>query len=584
MSDAEVRANDIAVVGMSGRFPGARNVDEFWRNLCNGVHSISRFSEEELIAAGNERRRILQPDFVNAGGVLDGIEMFDAGFFGFNPREAETLDPQQRVFLECAWEALESAGCDPERYHNTVGVFSGCVMSTYLFNVLSHPEILDSVGAFQVFTGNDKDHLGTRVSYKLNLRGPSIAVQTACSTSLVAVSMACQSLIDSQCDMALAGGVAIRIPQSAGYIHQEGMIYSREGCCRPFDARADGTVFANGVGIVALKRLDDALRDCDNIHAVIRGWALNNDGATKVGYTAPSLEGQIEVIALAHAMADIAPETVTHVEAHGTGTSLGDPIEIAALTQAFRMGTDKTGFAALSSVKSNIGHLDVAAGVAGLIKAVLELKHKLLVPSLHFEKANASIDFSASPFYVNTALAEWRAQSSPRRAGVSSFGIGGTNAHVILEEAPQNAPTAASQSAQLIVLSAKTPSALNAATANLAAHLHTHPDLHLADVALTLQRGRRAFDHRRAMVCQQVEQAAALLEQSAQNRAINSIDTPRRTAGGVLVSWPGNTAGRHGTAYIRERRELPRRCRSLPRSRAAQLGRGSSNCALSGCW
>ncbi|MBA3914548.1 MAG: acyltransferase domain-containing protein, partial [Acidobacteriales bacterium] len=546
MSHAQVRAADIAIVGMSGRFPGARNVDEFWQNLCNGVHSVSRFSEEEMIAAGTDRSRIAQRNFVNAGGVLDDIDLFDAGFFGFNPREAETLDPQQRVFLECAWEALESAGCDPERFEGAIGVFSGCVMSTYLFNVLSHPGILDSVGAFQVFTGNDKDHLATRVSYKLNLKGPSIAVQTACSTSLVAVSMACQSLVDRQCDMALAGGVAIRVPQKAGYTYQEGMIYSREGCCRPFDARADGTVFANGVGIVVLKRLDDALRDRDNVQAVIRGWALNNDGATKVGYTAPSLEGQMEVIALAHAVADVEPETVTHVEAHGTGTSLGDPIEIAALTQAFRIGTGKTAFAAISSVKSNVGHLDVAAGVTGLIKAALELKHKLLVPSLHFEKPNSNIDFAASPFYVNTALAEWRSAHGPRRAGVSSFGIGGTNAHVVLEEAPQSEPAVSARSAQLLLLSAKTPSALNAATANLAAHLRAHPDLQLADGAFTLQCGRRAFDHRRAVVCHQSEQAAQLLEEPDKNRSLHSIDAPRERP--VVFLFPGQGTQQVGMA------------------------------------
>jgi acyl transferase domain-containing protein/acyl carrier protein len=502
---------NIAIIGMSGRFPGANSLGEFWENLRNGVESISFFSEAELLDAGMHPAVIKHPDFVNAGGVLEDIEMFDASFFGFSPREAEVLDPQQRLFIECAWEALEDAGHDPETYKGLIGVYAGAAMSSYLFNLISNQDVMALVGSFQVLIGNDKDHLSTHVSYKLNLKGPSLTIQTACSTSLVAVCMACQSLLDHQCDMALAGGVGIKVPQKTGYLYQEGMINSPDGHCRAFDADAKGTVGGSGLGVVVLRRLEEAVADGNCIHAIIKGFGINNDGSLKVGYTAPSVEGQAQVIAMAQAMADVPTDTITYVEAHGTGTPLGDPIEIAALTQAFRASTTKNSFCAIGSVKSNIGHLDPAAGVAGLIKTVLMLRHKFLPPSLHFRRSNKEIDFANSPFYVNAKPSEWKTNGAPRRAGVSSFGIGGTNAHLILEEAPETRDVTQS-SEQLLLLSAKTNTALEAATTRLATHLKRNRDLNLADVAYTCQVGRRGFRHRRMVVASDLDDAIAVME------------------------------------------------------------------------
>jgi acyl transferase domain-containing protein len=487
---------------------------EFWENLRNGVESVSRFSDRELADSGVTPETRRHPNFVNAGGVLDDIEMFDASFFGFSPREAETLDPQQRLLLECAWHTLEDA------------VFAGGVMSGYLFNILANPVHRKVAGDFQVFTGNDKDHLTTRVSYKLGLKGPSITVQTACSTSLVAVAMACQSLLDYHCDLALAGGVAIRIPQKTGYIHQEGMIFSRDGHCRPFDADASGTLFSNGVGLIALKRLADALADDDCIHAIIKAASINNDGSVKVGYTAPGLDGQAEVIATAHAMAEVNPETITYVEAHGTATPLGDPIEISALTKAFRAGTAKRNYCAVGSVKSNFGHLDAAAGIAGLIKVVLSLKHRAIPPSLNYNRPNPNIDFANSPFYINSGLSEWRNNGVPRRAGVSSFGIGGTNAHVILEEAPIRRSRVSPRSHHLLLLSARSKKALEWATENLATCLARDPNINPADVAYTLQVGRKAFHYRRMLVVERVGDAA---------KAFESLD-PKSFSSGVKAN------------------------------------------------
>jgi acyl transferase domain-containing protein/acyl carrier protein len=512
MNSTENFDNDIAIVGMSGRFPGARNIREFWQNLRDGVESISFFTDEELRRAGIDEETLSEPGYVKAAGALDRIELFDASFFGFNPREAEVLDPQQRIFLECAWESLEHAGYDPETYPGLIGVYAGASMSSYLYNVYSNPEIVGLVGDFQVQLGNDKDNLPTSVSYKLNLKGPSIAIQTACSTSLVAVSVACRSLLSYECDMALAGGVRIALPQPAGYFYQEGGIMSPDGHCRAFDAKARGTVGGNGVGIVVLKRLKDALTDGDCIHAIIKGTAINNDGSLKVGYTAPSIEGQAQVIMMAQAAGEIDPRTITYIEAHGTGTDLGDPIEVAALTQAFHAGTAENGFCALGSLKTNVGHLDTAAGVAGLIKTVMALKHKAIPPSLHYAEPNPRIDFANSPFYVNAQLSEWKANGHPRRAGINSFGIGGTNAHVILEEAPLVETSRHSRPEYLLLLSAKTDSALEAATANLLEHFKQHPDLNLADAAYTLQVGRREFDRRRMLVCRDMDDALSALE------------------------------------------------------------------------
>ncbi len=543
---------NIAIVGMAGRFPGASNIEEFWQNLCHGIESISFFTEEELKAAGESSSALKDPHYVPARGILEDVESFDAAFFGFYPREAQLMDPQHRLFLECAWEALENAGYDPDNYEGVVGVFGGAGINSYLLSLLAtNRGELSSAEVYQLAIGNHNDFLATRVSYKLNLKGPSITLQTACSTSLVAVHMACRSLLGYQCDMALAGGVTINWPQKRGYLFQEGMILSPDGHCRAFDAKAQGTVAGNGVGIVVLKRLADAIADGDHIYAVIKGSAVNNDGSLRVGFTAPGVEGQADVIATAQAFAGVEPETITYIETHGTGTPLGDPIEIAALTQVFRQGTNAKGFCAIGSVKTNVGHLDTAAGVAGLIKTALALKYKLIPPSLNFEQPNPKIDFHNSPFYVNTKLSEWKASASPRRAGVSSFGIGGTNAHVVLEEAPAISGSENSRPWQLLVLSAKTASALDTATANLAAYLKKHPKLNLADVAYTLQVGRKAFNHRRMVVCQSLEDAQVALEKRDPKRVFSSSQAQESGARPVAFMFSGQ-----GAQYVNMGREL----------------------------
>ncbi len=499
-SSAAREGLDVAIVGMDGRFPGAPDLATFWRNLRDGVESISFFSDAELAAMGVDAAALRHPSYVKAAPVLADADRFDAAFFGYSPREAELIDPQQRVFLECAWAALEHAGYDPEAYPGLIGVFAGASLSTYLlFNLLGHPRFSAAEDSFPVMLGNDKDFLATRVAYELNLRGPCMSVQTGCSTALVATHLACQSLLSYQCDMALAGGVSIHMPQRTGYFYQEGGINSPDGHCRAFDADAQGTLFGSGAGVVVLKRLEDALADGDSILAVIRGSAINNDGGHKIGFTAPGVDGQAEVIARALAVAGVPADTIGYVEAHGTGTALGDPVEVAALTRAFRAETSARSFCAIGSVKTNIGHLDAAAGAAGLIKTVLALQHGEIPPSLHFRQPNPRIDFAASPFYVSARLAAWPAGDTPRRAGVSSFGIGGTNAHVVLEQAPTPEAGAPAQPWQLLVLSAKTPAALEQAGANLAGFLSANPGASLADVAYTLQAGRKAFAYRRAL-------------------------------------------------------------------------------------
>ncbi len=561
LSDGTPAVAAVAVIGMAGRFPGARGVDELWRNLIRGVESISRFSPAELAAAGVPAELAGDPRHVPAAGVLEGADLFDARLFGLTPREAALLDPQHRQFLECAWEALEDAGRDPARPGGAVGVFGGASLNTYLLeNLLPGGERVRTDP--QVAISNDKDFLTTRVSYKLDLRGPSLDVQTACSTSLVAVVLACQSLLNFQCDLALAGGVSVREPQKTGYLYQEGGILSPDGRCRPFDAAARGTVPGNGVGVVVLKRLEDALADGDRIRAVIRGAALNNDGAAKVGYTAPGVDGQAEVIALALAIAGVRPGDVTFVEAHGTATPLGDPIEVRALHRAFREDIQEDiredgaaeASCALGSIKGNLGHLDAAAGVAGFIKAVLALEHREIPPTLHFERPNPALELDGGPFHVNAAAVPWRTGRLPRRAGVSSFGIGGTNAHVVLEEAPeQPAPPPAERAPELLLLSAHTPAALEAASERLAAHLRSHPEADLADVALTLRLGRRQLALRQALVARDATEAAAALEEAAPERVwtAEAPDEARR----VAFLFPGQGAQEAGMAaalYARE--------------------------------
>jgi acyl transferase domain-containing protein/acyl carrier protein len=531
MSDTEVNELNeaVAIVGMAGRFPGAAGVEQFWQNLCRGVESITFFGDEELRASGVAPEDFGRNGYVKAKPVLDDMEMFDASFFGFTPREAELMDPQHRVFLECAWAALERAGYDAGRYAGKIGVYAGASLSTYVIGALRSLSGTVTMGALQQLgIGNGLATFATRVSYALDLRGPSVSVQTACSTSLAAVHLACQSLLGYQCDMALAGGVSIILPSREGYQYEEGGIFSPDGHCRPFDARGAGTLVGDGAGVVVLKRLSEALEDGDHIHALIKGSAMNNDGSQKVGFTAPSVKGQVEVIAEAQAVAGVHPAGISYVEAHGTGTRMGDPIEVKALTEVFRAGTSMKGFCAIGSLKANIGHLDTAAGVASLIKTALSLEHKQLPPTINFESPNPEIDFANSPFYVNTRHAEWPAGAGPRRAGVSSFGFGGTNVHLVLEEAPPPQATQPSRPWHIVALSAKTEEALDAAADNLRAHLEERPGLELADAAYTYLVGRKAFDVRRFVVCRDAADAA---------EALRARD-PQRVIGGAVAAGP----------------------------------------------
>jgi phthiocerol/phenolphthiocerol synthesis type-I polyketide synthase E len=497
---------EVAIIGMAGRFPGADDIDSFWRNLVEGRESITRWSKEELRAMGVAEDVLAAPDFVAAGAPLADSDKFDAAFFGYSPREAEILDPQQRLFLECAWTALETAGYAPDRYPGPIGVYASAGMNGYLFNVYGNAQVRASVTPYELFVANDKDFLATRAAYKLNLRGPAITVQTACSSSLVAVHMAVQSLLAGECDMALAGSAALS--RQEGYRAREGSILSADGHCRAFDAKASGTVTGNGVAAVVLKRLEDAIADGDSIDAVILGSAVNNDGGLKASFTAPQVDSQAEVIAAARAAAGVLPGSIGYIEAHGTGTALGDPIEIAALTKAFRAKTDARGFCAIGSVKTNIGHLDTAAGIAGLIKAALMLRHRQMPPSLHYEAPNPQIDFASSPFFVNTALRDWQAAERPRRAGVSSFGIGGTNCHVVLQEAPEPEIAGAALGPELLLLSARSAAALAKSASALAAHLERPDAPALADVAHTLREGRQPFAHRQYVVASDTASAA----------------------------------------------------------------------------
>jgi acyl transferase domain-containing protein/acyl carrier protein len=502
----------VAIIGMAGRFPGAQTVEQFWENIKNGVNSIQFLSDEELVSSGVSLDEINDQNYVKAYASFDNIEYFDAAFFGYSPREAELIDPQHRIFLECAWEALENAGYDPERYSGKVGVYGGSALNNYIINLYNNTALRKSVDSVQFVISNVMGLMPTRVSYKLNLKGPSCGIQTGCSTSLVSVHIACQSLLKQECDIALAGGVTVNSARKSGYLYKEDGIASPDGYCRAFDANAKGTVFGNGVGIVVLKRLSKALEDGDQIYAVIRGSAINNDGSQKVGLTAPSVTGQAEVIATAIAKAGVEPETINYIETHGTGTALGDPIEISALTKVFGKSNKK--YCAIGSVKSNIGHLDAAAGIAGLIKATLALKNQQIPPSLNFDNPNPQINFADSAFYVNTQLSNWQKNGSPRRAGVSSFGMGGTNAHIILEEAPQVETSSNSRPWKLLLISAKTPSALETATTQLATHLKQHSNLNLADVAYTLQTGRKHHDYRRMLICKDLKDAIETLDKS----------------------------------------------------------------------
>jgi amino acid adenylation domain-containing protein len=528
MPALEPVAEGIAVIGLAGRFPAAPDVAAFWRNLIAGHDGITRFTDEELAAAGYDPAALrTDPGFVPARGILDRPEWFDAAFFGIQPKEAEAIDPQQRVFMETAWHALEDAGCDPTRYAGLIGVYAGMSNNSYARFVRARRDLVDAVGELTVTMGNEKDYLTTRLAYKLNLRGPALSINTACSTSLVALATACQSLASYQCDTALAGGVSITFPQTRGYFFREGGMTSPDGVCRPFDAQAAGAVFSHGCSVVVLKRLADALAEGDQIYAVVKGWALNNDGAGKVSMTAPSIDGQAEVIALAQALAGAAPESIGYVEAHGTGTSLGDAIEVAALTQVFAAETARRQFCALGSLKANVGHLEAASGAAGFIKAALALHHERIPGTPHFATANPQLCLDDSPFYVSPKTIEWPRGAEPRRAGVSSFGVGGTNAHVVLEEAPTQSGTTAGRSTQVLPLSARSATALDQAGLALAAHLEAHPKQSLADAAFTLQTGRQQFAQRRCVVAGSVTEAIAALRAPAKlTRKDDRRDTP----------------------------------------------------------
>lgn len=546
MSDsaAQQREKGIAIVGLAGRFPGAPTVKDFWRSLTDGVEAIRFASDAELSAAGVDPALISNPDYVRASSTLHQPDFFDAAFFGFSAREAEIVDPQQRVFLECAWEAFEDAACDPASYPGSIGIFAGAGLNMYGFlNLFSNPEVVESVGAYQIMVGNDKDFLCSRVAYKLNLRGPAVAVQTACSTSLVAVQMAFESLLRRECDMALAGGVSISIPQRPGYLYVPGMILSRDGHCRAFDAAASGIVPGSGAGIAVLKRLEDAVADGDHIYAVIRGAAVNNDGSAKAGYSAPSVEGQSAVIRKSMQMAGFSPESIGYIEAHGTGTEVGDPIEVAALSKAFESPSIKPHSCILGSVKSNVGHLDTAAGIAGLIKTALCVKHRMIPPTLHFSQPNPLIDFEKTPFTVNASLVSYD-RPALFRAGVSSFGIGGTNAHVSIEEAPASHSDPATLW-QLIALSARTSAALEVQSTQLLAYLEENPSTNLADIAYTLQTGRQAFQYRRVLVARDAMQLKAALHAphslSPGSQSLSTAHTLIEPAG-IAFLFPGQGA------------------------------------------
>ena len=517
----------IAIIGMSGRFPDASNPDEFWHNLIAGKDSITRFPANST-PAGEKR--------VGARSVLKDPDLFDAAFFGIYPKEAEVMDPQHRIFLECAWEALEDGCCDPAAYQGLIGVYAGLSLNSYLLHNLGTGADLArnyQVSEYQTMLGNDKDFLPVRVSYKLNLRGPSMTIQSACSTSLVAICQAATALLTYQCDMALAGGVSVTFPQQRDYLYQEDGMVSPDGTCRAFDADAAGTVFGHGCGVVLLKRLSEAIADRDPILAVIRGWAVNNDGSDKIGFAAPGVNAQADVIALAQASAGIRPDEVSYIEAHGTGTPLGDPIEIAALTKAFREGgAASNGFCVIGTGKTHIGHLDCAAGVTGVIKTVQQMRHGRIPALLHFSSPNPRIDFANSPFHPADKENEWPKGEKPRIAGVSAFGVGGTNAHVVMEEAPEADETNAVPGPQLLVLSARSHEAVEAASKRLADHLENHP-VNLADVAFTLATGRRGFSCRRTVVAATMEDAIAGLRDG-----IKTTDAPANEPG-VAFLFPG---------------------------------------------
>lgn len=530
MADS-TESGHIAVIGMAGRFPGAETIERFWENLASGADVRVSFTDEEL--EGVVSKNLLSDErFVRKGYVLGKVDQFDAAFWGYTPKEAETIDPQQRLFLECAWEALEDAGYVPGVPDQTIGVYASITPSSYLIpDNRTFPE--QPMPFFDELIGNDKDYAASRVAYKLDLKGPAFSIQSACSSSLVSVATACQALLDYHCDMALTGGVSISLPEKLGYLAGQDGALSRDACCHAFDHRASGMMYGNGAGVVLLKRLEDAIEDGDYIYGVVRGFAVNNDGADKVGFTAPSVRGQEAVLGEALELSGVGPETVTFIETHGTGTPMGDPMEVRALESVYGSAAAPC---ALGSVKTNVGHLNSAAGIAGFIRAMLSLERKTLTPILHFEKPNPEIHFETSRFYVNTELKPWDA--SPRRAGISSFGLGGTNCHMILEEAPVRTGSGPRRRWHPIPLSARTEEALDGIAERLAAFLEKHPETALEDVAYTLQRGRKAFDSRRVMVADTTEALAESLKNRRWTERLADSAAPP-AAGNVYFMFPG---------------------------------------------
>lgn len=536
-----ISETDIAIVGLACRFPGANSPESFWENIRDGVESIRFYSATEMEHFGIHPALIRNPAFVRAVSSLVDPELFDAEFFGYSPREAEAMDPQHRVFLECCWESLENAGYSPGSCPKMTGIYAGTSLSSYLlYNLLPRMQGVHSEDALGVMIGNDKDFLSTRVAYKLNLWGPSLTIQTGCSSSLVAVHVACQALLTYECDMALAGGVSIQVPQRAGHLYQEGGLNSPDGHCRTFDVKAGGTIFGSGAGVVVIKRLTDAINQGDFIQGVIKGSAINNDGSRKAGYTAPSVESQRDVIVMAHAVAKTSPADIGYVECHGTATALGDSVEVLALKEAFGQDDRNGNACALGSVKANIGHLDAAAGIAGLIKALLVLKHGEIPRMPWFETPNPSLELEGSPFFVPRERTAWFLGTESRRAAVSSFGIGGTNAHMILEEWPHVRTHHPAHAEQILCISARSATALDAATSNLKDALKTSNIFDLADIAYTLQTGRKEFPYRRTLVCRNKEEAVAALE-TLDSQVVFAADTAGVTRK-VVFMFPGGGA------------------------------------------
>jgi len=523
-NSSEEYLDSVAIIGIAVRMPKALTVPQFWENLINGKESISVFNQEELIKSGISPEAIAHPNFIAAKGVMEEAEMFDAAFFGISPREAELMDPQHRVLMECAWDAMENAGYVSDEYSGRVSIFTSAGMNTYLpFNLMSNPDLLEQVGGVQLSIYCDKDFLPTRIAYSMNIRGPAIDIGTACSSSLVSTHLACQHLTTYQSDMALVGGITIHLPQISGHVHEPGAAYSPDEHCRPFDATPSGLIDGNGAAVIILKRVQDAIADGDQIYGVIKGSAINNDGSNKVGYSAPSIQGQAEVIIEAQANADVHPETISYVEAHGTATPLGDPIEVAGLTQAFRHGTQKNNFCGLGSVKSNIGHVDKAAGLAGLIKTTLALHHEMIPPSLHWKEPNPKLQLQDSPFYVVQTAQPWdRIPQQPRRAGISSFGVGGTNAHVILEEAPIREPGSIGRPNHIITGSAKSKAALDRKLQQLIQVFSKDTHLDIANIAYTLNTGRKSFNHRFSFRCSSHQEALQIIKSKSFTETVST--------------------------------------------------------------